>query len=352
MVRTGDDELRKRRRGELVERDLGLPRATLDHERARALARARAVAGRAGPATSPPSAGSRGGRPPDRPFGPSAHQRRPSSANRATAGSSSATRVAGGSITVSEPSASAAAAAASSGDHAAVRVTDEVVARAEQPRHQPRVLLEVDAVDVRAGREPRPLDEHELEPLCERALPTPGRRGARDAPCTKTRRSTRRILGRATSLREFSLIQGISPVTSWVVCSGRDDAPLLWPPPPGSCSARSRWRWASARSSAPRSAPGNRAPDRCAGRHPAGGRRRLLGLHAAGGRRDVSAGIFSTPRPMPPRLVPALAGSVVVLVALPVYALAGWPLAGLGPRRSPVVRRARARRATDAPARG
>ena len=42
----------------------------------------------------------------------------------------------------------------------------------------------------------------------------------------------------------------------------------------------------------------------------------------------MSAGIFSTPRPMPPRLVPALAGSVVVLVALPVYALAGWPLAG------------------------
>ena len=42
----------------------------------------------------------------------------------------------------------------------------------------------------------------------------------------------------------------------------------------------------------------------------------------------MSAGIFSTPRPMPPRLVPALAWSVVVLVALPVYALAGWPLAG------------------------
>ena len=42
----------------------------------------------------------------------------------------------------------------------------------------------------------------------------------------------------------------------------------------------------------------------------------------------MSAGIFSTPRPMPPRLMPALAGSVVVLVALPVYALAGWPLAG------------------------
>ena len=37
----------------------------------------------------------------------------------------------------------------------------------------------------------------------------------------------------------------------------------------------------------------------------------------------------SSPRPVRcPPLVPALAGSVVVLVALPVYALAGWPLAG------------------------
>jgi hypothetical protein len=44
----------------------------------------------------------------------------------------------------------------------------------------------------------------------------------------------------------------------------------------------------------------------------------------------VSAGIFSTPRPMPARLLPALAGSVVVAVALPVFALAGWPLAGWG----------------------
>ena len=42
----------------------------------------------------------------------------------------------------------------------------------------------------------------------------------------------------------------------------------------------------------------------------------------------MSAGIFSTPRPMPPRLVPALSGSVVVLVGLPVYTFAGWPLAG------------------------
>jgi len=44
----------------------------------------------------------------------------------------------------------------------------------------------------------------------------------------------------------------------------------------------------------------------------------------------VTAGIFSTPRPMPSRLLPALAGSAVVVIALPVYAVAGWPLAGWG----------------------
>jgi hypothetical protein len=42
----------------------------------------------------------------------------------------------------------------------------------------------------------------------------------------------------------------------------------------------------------------------------------------------VTVGIFSTPRPMPSRLLPALAGSAVVMLALPVYAVAGWPLAG------------------------
>ena len=42
----------------------------------------------------------------------------------------------------------------------------------------------------------------------------------------------------------------------------------------------------------------------------------------------MTASIFSTPRPMPSRLLPALAGSAVVALALPVYALAGWPLAG------------------------
>ncbi|HXG75673.1 MAG TPA: hypothetical protein VNJ53_03795 [Gaiellaceae bacterium] len=42
----------------------------------------------------------------------------------------------------------------------------------------------------------------------------------------------------------------------------------------------------------------------------------------------MSAGLFSTPRPVPSRLVPALAGGAVVALALPVFAVAGWPLSG------------------------
>ena len=40
------------------------------------------------------------------------------------------------------------------------------------------------------------------------------------------------------------------------------------------------------------------------------------------------AGILSTPRPVPGRRVPALAGAGVVVVALPVFLVAGFPLAG------------------------
>jgi hypothetical protein len=40
----------------------------------------------------------------------------------------------------------------------------------------------------------------------------------------------------------------------------------------------------------------------------------------------VSAGIFATPRPAPSRLAPALAGATVIALALPVFAVAGWPL--------------------------
>ena len=42
----------------------------------------------------------------------------------------------------------------------------------------------------------------------------------------------------------------------------------------------------------------------------------------------MNAGIFSTPRPVPGRLAPMIAGAAVVALALPVFAVAGWPLAG------------------------
>ena len=42
----------------------------------------------------------------------------------------------------------------------------------------------------------------------------------------------------------------------------------------------------------------------------------------------MSARVFETPRPIPGRLVPALAGSVVVALAFPVFVAAGWPLRG------------------------
>jgi hypothetical protein len=41
-----------------------------------------------------------------------------------------------------------------------------------------------------------------------------------------------------------------------------------------------------------------------------------------------TVGLFSTPRPAPPRALPVFAGSAVIAFALPVFALAGWPLDG------------------------
>ena len=38
--------------------------------------------------------------------------------------------------------------------------------------------------------------------------------------------------------------------------------------------------------------------------------------------------IVATPRPVPGRLAPALAGAAVIALALPVFVLAGWPVAG------------------------
>jgi hypothetical protein len=42
----------------------------------------------------------------------------------------------------------------------------------------------------------------------------------------------------------------------------------------------------------------------------------------------MSSSLYSTPRPVPSRLAPVLAGSALILLALPVFAIAGWPLRG------------------------
>lgn len=39
-------------------------------------------------------------------------------------------------------------------------------------------------------------------------------------------------------------------------------------------------------------------------------------------------GVFETPRPVPGRVVPALAGAAVIALALPVFLVAGWPPGG------------------------
>jgi hypothetical protein len=39
-------------------------------------------------------------------------------------------------------------------------------------------------------------------------------------------------------------------------------------------------------------------------------------------------GVFSTPRPLPGRLVPAVAAATVIVLALPIFLVADWPLAG------------------------
>ena len=42
----------------------------------------------------------------------------------------------------------------------------------------------------------------------------------------------------------------------------------------------------------------------------------------------MSAGIFSTPRPLPSRLAPTIAGGAIIALALPVFLVAGWPISG------------------------
>lgn len=42
------------------------------------------------------------------------------------------------------------------------------------------------------------------------------------------------------------------------------------------------------------------------------------------------AGVFSTPRPVPGRRAPALAGAAVIVLGLPVFLVGGFPLGGWG----------------------
>ena len=42
----------------------------------------------------------------------------------------------------------------------------------------------------------------------------------------------------------------------------------------------------------------------------------------------MRADLVTTPRPVPGRLAPMLAGSALIALALPVFAIAGWPLKG------------------------
>ena len=42
----------------------------------------------------------------------------------------------------------------------------------------------------------------------------------------------------------------------------------------------------------------------------------------------MRAGMFATPRPVPSRVLPAIGAAVVLLLALPVFLLAGWRVAG------------------------
>jgi hypothetical protein len=43
-----------------------------------------------------------------------------------------------------------------------------------------------------------------------------------------------------------------------------------------------------------------------------------------------SATVLGRPRPLPGRLVPAIAGTFVIVLALPVFLIAGWSISGWG----------------------
>src|SRR2546423_3152991 len=68
-----------------------------------------------------------------------------------------------------------------------------------------------------------------------------------------------------------------------------------------------------------------RVPDRRGGRHPG---RDLLRLPPLPRSPFVRSALFSTPRPMPGPALPALGSALVLGLALPVFVVAGWRVAG------------------------
>src|SRR5256885_12395936 len=67
---------------------------------------------------------------------------------------------------------------------------------------------------------------------------------------------------------------------------------------------------------------GNWSPDRRGDRDPARDLRGLLAL--PGQLLTMRSGLLTTPRPEPGHLWPALAGSLVILFALPLFLILGW----------------------------
>src|SRR5438445_814522 len=72
---------------------------------------------------------------------------------------------------------------------------------------------------------------------------------------------------------------------------------------------------------------GHRRPDR-RGRGDTG--RHLRGVPALPGGLLVLGALFSTPRPEPSHLFPAVGSALVIALALPIIAISGWSVAGWG----------------------
>ena len=209
---------------------------------------------------------------------------------------------------------------------------------ARAARDERGVPLEVDPIDgrvragIRAGRRRR---ARSARPAVAAA---PRRRAADDAPVDEDEPLHRAPSYPCNELRRFPLDESQIAVTSAVVCSARDDAgrgPLasLARHRLGAPAGHARpLRWRSARSSAGRSARGGSGSSSAPS---SGSRSARSSSTRSTAERDVSAGIFSTPRPLPSRIGPTIAGGTIIALALPIFAIAGWPLeAGRSPPSS------------------